>query len=89
MVPVSIVSFPTPEVYSIGRPLFNAVTIHLSGDKDFRIVATNNSPENKYIQSATLNGKPLEKPFFSHDELMEGGTLELVMGSEPSQWGAF
>lgn len=80
---------PGKPVYSIGRPLFNAVTIHLSGDKDFRIVATNNSPENKYIQSATLNGKPLEKPFFSHDELMEGGTLELVMGSEPSQWGAF
>ena len=80
---------PGKPMYSIGRPLFNAVTIHLSGDKDFRIVATNNSPENKYIQSATLDGKPLEKPFFSHDELMEGGTLELVMGSEPSQWGAF
>lgn len=78
---------PGKPVYSIGRPLFEETTIHLPGDKVFCIKTSNNSPENKYIQSATLNGQPLETPFFSHEVLMSGGTLELVMGDKPSRWG--
>ena len=41
--------------------------------------------ENKYIQSVTLNGKPLERLWFSHRELMEGGTLTLRMGYKPNK----
>ena len=41
-----------------------------------------------YIESATLNGQPLETPFFSHETLVEGGTLELTMTDQPTQWGA-
>lgn len=73
--------------YSIGRPLFNAVTINLPGGKTFRIVAKNNAAENKYIDSATLNGQPLNKPFFTHEQLMGGGILELTMTDEPTRWG--
>jgi len=73
--------------YSIGRPLFNTVTIKLPAGKMFRIVAKNNTLENKYIESATLNGQPLDRPFFTHDQLMEGGTLELMMTDKPTRWG--
>ena len=51
------------------------------------IEAHNNSPENIYIQQATLNGKPYDKCYLMHDDLMKGGTLVLQMGAEPSDWG--
>lgn len=74
---------PGKPVYSIGRPLFDRVSIRVKGDKQFTVVAKNNSRVNKYIQSMTLNGKALKQPFFTHQELENGGTLELVMGSTP------
>jgi putative alpha-1,2-mannosidase len=43
---------------------------------------------NKYIQRASLNGKKLDKPWFTHEQLMKGGTLELQMGPKPNKdWG--
>jgi predicted alpha-1,2-mannosidase len=54
----------------------------------FTIEARNNSKENKYVQSARLNGKPLEKPWFYHSELVAGGSLVLEMGPQPNKkWG--
>ena len=67
-------------VYSIGRPLFNKATVNLKDGKKFTVIAKNNSRENKYIQSMVLNGKPLDKPFFTHQDIVDGGTLELTMG---------
>ena len=72
--------------YSIGRPLFDKVTIQLPNGKQFRIETVNNSASNKYIASATLNGQPLPQPFFTHTQLMEGGTLQLVMTDQPTEW---
>ena len=72
--------------YSIGRPLFDKVTIQLPNGKQFRIETVNNSASNKYIASATLNGQPLPQPFFTHTQLMEGGTLQLVMTDQPAEW---
>ena len=43
----------------------------------------NNSRENKYVQSMVLNGKKLDKPFFTHQDIVDGGTLELTMGNVP------
>lgn len=74
---------PGKPVYSIGRPLFPKATIHLEDGKTFSIVATNVSRENKYVQKMVLNGQPLSKPFFTHQDLTNGGTLELVMGKQP------
>ena len=65
--------------YAIGRPLFEEVKINLENGNTFTIRAKNNSLKNKYVQSATLNGKKLDKLFFSHQELMNGGMLEMVM----------
>ena len=74
---------PGKPVYSIGRPLFEEVTIHLPGQKEFVIRTKNNSKENKYVQSIVLNGKPLEQPFFTHSDLTAGGVMEISMGAEP------
>ena len=74
---------PGKPVYSIGRPLFDKTTIHLKGGKTFTIVTHNNSRENKYVQKMVLNGKELNAPFFAHQDMIDGGTLELTMGGEP------
>lgn len=80
-------------VYEIGSPLFEKITIKLDGryyeGKEFIIEARNNSSENRYIQSANLNGNALNKPWFYHDELVKGGKLVLEMGPEPNKsWGS-
>ena len=74
--------------YNIGSPLFTRAKITLSNGKVFEIEAQGASDENKYIQSATMNGKEWNKPWFSHDDLKEGGKLVLVMGNHPNKaWG--
>jgi predicted alpha-1,2-mannosidase len=84
---------PGQNVYSVGSPIFNKVIIHLdkpyyNADK-FVIEARNNSKENKYIQSAMLNGKPLNKPWFDHSTIKNGGTLIIQMGPVPNKkWGS-
>jgi len=80
---------PATQDYIIGSPLFKEVTIHLGGGKDFVIVARHNSDQNIYIQSATLNGKPLDQPWFNHSDIAAGGKLVFEMGSTPNEkWGS-
>ena len=76
---------PGKPVYSIGRPLYDKVTINLTNGKKFVIEAINNSRENKYIQSMELNGKALTEPFFTHDDIMQGGKLVFTMGNTPKK----
>ncbi len=68
--------------YTITSPLFTKVTISLHNGKKFTLIAHNASRKNKYIQSAILNGKPLTSLFFSHSDLMNGGTVVLEMGEK-------
>ncbi|MCU0642755.1 MAG: glycoside hydrolase family 92 protein, partial [bacterium] len=76
-------------VYNIGSPIFKKVMLSLGDDKQFIIHAKEVSAKNKYIQSAVLNGKPLEKPWFEHAEIINGATLELMMGPRPNKlWGS-
>jgi len=77
--------------YEITSPVFDKITIELhdkyySGDT-FTIETINNSRENMYIQSAKLDGQPLHKFWFPHEDFADGGTLLLNMGSKPSNWG--
>ena len=75
--------------YVIGSPLFERSQLCLEGGKTFTIVARNVSHENKYIQSARLNGKPYNKVWISHQDVVSGGKLELVMGPRPNKsWAA-
>ncbi|MEO3403700.1 GH92 family glycosyl hydrolase [Mucilaginibacter sp. CAU 1740] len=79
---------PGKPVYTIGSPVFSKVTLNLQNGKQFKLVANNCSVVNKYIQSAKFNGQVLNKPLFTHEQLMAGGTLELEMGPKPNKsWG--
>ena len=79
---------PGIPVYTIGSPFFEKITMELSNGKRFTIIAKNCSEKNKYIQSANLNGRPWSQCWFSHDDIMKGGTLELMMGDKANQtWG--
>jgi predicted alpha-1,2-mannosidase len=74
--------------YTIGSPVFEKVTIALPSGKKFIIEAKGSGERNKYIQKAWLNGKELDKPWFTHDDLMNGGILRLEMGPYPGKnWG--
>ncbi|WP_106830679.1 GH92 family glycosyl hydrolase [Parabacteroides pacaensis] len=72
----------------ITSPVFDQIKINLSEEKSFTITAKNNSPENVYIQSAELNGKKHTRCYLDYQDIMQGGTLKLIMGSQPNpDWG--
>jgi predicted alpha-1,2-mannosidase len=74
------------DVYLIGHPTFPAVVLHLARGKTFTIEAKNLSPANSYIVAATLNGKPLDRAWFRHENLVAGGGLVLTMAAQPGSW---
>lgn len=83
---------PASGVYVIGSPLVEKATIRLDPKYyrggTFTIFAHNVSKQNEYVQSAKLNGKPLNRPWITHGEIVNGGTLELEMGILPNKnWG--
>ncbi|BDD02015.1 GH92 family glycosyl hydrolase [Persicobacter psychrovividus] len=80
---------PGMPAYNIGTPFFKESKVHLGNGKTFTIKANNLSEDNKYIQSATLNGEAWNKPWFPHSAIEHGGTLELTMGNRANlNWGA-
>lgn len=84
---------PVDGVYIIGSPIFDKVSIQLDPQYykggSFSVVTHNNSPKNCYVQSAKLNGQPLERAWIKHAEVAGGGVLEFVMGPTPNQnWGS-
>jgi predicted alpha-1,2-mannosidase len=78
--------------YELTSPIFDRITLQLNpkyypGGR-FVIDVTGNSPANKYIRTATLNGRRLDGPFFPHEELAKGGTLKLTLSAKPNtDWG--
>ncbi|MEM8585064.1 MAG: GH92 family glycosyl hydrolase, partial [Bacteroidota bacterium] len=79
---------PASNQYVIGTPLFPEARIQLENGETFRIIANNYGPENKYIQSATLNGESHPYSYLNHDKIIAGGELIFEMGPEPSDWGS-
>jgi predicted alpha-1,2-mannosidase len=84
---------PVDGVYIIGSPLFDRVTLRLDqryySGRTFTVIARNNSAQNFYVQSAKLNGKPLNRAWLRLPEIVAGGTLELHMGPQPNKnWGS-
>lgn len=78
--------------FQLGSPLFDRIEIRLSplnaAGRKFVIETVNNTPQAYYVQSALLNGKPLEKCWIFREELYKGGVLRLEMGSQPNTgWG--
>lgn len=79
---------PGSDHYAIGSPLFEKASIHLENGQTFTVTAKNNSEQNIYIQSATLNGKPYTKSYLTFADIANGGLLEFQMGDSPNrQWG--
>ena len=76
------------DVYLIGSPAFRRVTLHLANGRQF-IIATEGDPASTpYIARATWNGRPFERTWFTHEELMRGGTLVFTLSATPGDWGA-
>ena len=70
---------PGDPTYTISRPLFDKVTINLEKGKKLTVKTINNAPENKYVDSVTLNGKTLNSLFFKHEQIASGGELVFKM----------
>ena len=79
---------PGEPVYQIGSPLFEKLSMKTEKGKIFTVLAYDNSEENIYIQGAKFNGEPFNRVWISHEEIVNGGTLEFEMGPEPNtNWG--
>jgi len=79
---------PASGDYMIGSPLFTRATLRLGNGHLFTVIADNNSATNVYIESATLNDKPLTSPVVRYRDILQGGTLHFVMGATPSDWAS-
>jgi len=84
---------PDSGIFAIGSPVVRKAVIHLD-EKQYQgrtltILAENNSAENIYIQSAMLNGQPLDNPWLTREQIISGGTLQFIMGAKPNPaWGS-
>lgn len=76
---------PVTGQYVFGSPMVNRAEIKMPNGKIFTIVANNNSESNLYIQSVLLDGKPYDKVYIDHSEMLKGGTLTFNMGSKPNE----
>lgn len=80
---------PSSGQYMIASPSFDKAEIHMATGKTFTIVAKNASKENIYIQGATLNGKPYDKNYLTHEDIARGGKMVFTMGATPNEkWGS-
>ncbi|MFY9242121.1 MAG: GH92 family glycosyl hydrolase [Polaribacter sp.] len=78
---------PGSNQYIVGSPLFEKASINLESGKSFMVEAKNQSKENKYIKSVTLNGESYEFSYINHQDIINGGNLVFDMTNQPSNWG--
>lgn len=76
---------PVSGEYEIGTPLFPEMRMHLDNGKTFTVLAPAVNRENIYIRSVKLNGKPYDKSYITHQQIMDGATVEFEMSSEPGE----
>lgn len=76
---------PGTDQYVLGAPYLPAFTLHLPGGKTLAIKAPGVSDKNRYVKAVRLNGKPLNALYITHDQLLQGGTLEFQMASKPNK----
>lgn len=76
---------PANNIYSFGAPQLKEVKINLSNDKIFEVTTKNRTEKNIYIQKMLLNGKPYQKNYITHQDIMSGGKLEFFMGEKPNK----
>ena len=79
---------PASGEYMVGSPMYGRMSLKLANGRTFTVLAENNSAANVYIQSATVDGKVLDKPVISWEQIQSGATVRFVMGAKPSPWGS-
>jgi predicted alpha-1,2-mannosidase len=76
---------PGTDQYVVGTPLFKKLTVRFENGRTLNITAPQSNESNFYVQSLTLNGKPIGKNWLSHFDLLRGGTLQFVLGATPNK----
>lgn len=76
---------PVSGKYEIGTPMYPEMKMHLANGKTFTILAPAVSKENIYIQSVKLDGKPYDKSYITHEQIMNGSIFEFEMGNKPGK----
>lgn len=76
---------PAELIYQLGSPLVQEARIEVGANQYFTMKAPLASIENKYIQEVKLNGQALDRSYITHQEIMQGGTIEFTMGAEPNK----
>lgn len=79
---------PASGEYMVGSPIYRSMSLKLENGRTFRVDAQNNSVDNMYIQSATIDGKPLTLPVITWEQIQSGAHVQFVMGPRPSRWGS-
>jgi predicted alpha-1,2-mannosidase len=79
---------PASGEYMIGSPLYGRMSLRLASGRTFTVEAENNSALNMYIQSATIDGRPLDIPVVTWEQIQAGAMVRFVMGPHPSAWGS-
>jgi len=76
---------PGVPIYNLTGPIFDETTVRLPGGKKLKIIARNNSRQNKYIQSIKVNGKVQSRVWIKHSDICNGGVVDLEMGNTPNK----
>ncbi|MEN8249038.1 MAG: GH92 family glycosyl hydrolase [Bacteroidota bacterium] len=76
---------PGQDIYLIGSPLVDNAVVNLENGAQFKITVQNQSPENIYVQSVKLNGEGYDLSYIKHEDIMNGGEIEFVMGNKPNE----
>lgn len=79
---------PVSGEHLLCSPIFDKVTLQLTGNKNLQIVCHKKSAGDQYIQQVRLNGKKYQKNFISYADIMKGGVLDIYLQEQPSAWGA-
>nr|WP_077923007.1 GH92 family glycosyl hydrolase [Spirosoma sp. 209] len=76
---------PGTDQYVLGTPLFRKATLRLENGKTLVLNAPANSSQNRYVGAVTRNGTVYEKNWFSHGDLLRGGTINFTMVAQPNK----
>lgn len=69
------------DMYQLGAPLFESATI-LMDSATLQIMAKNHAPDHIYVNNVWINDKLLDKTWFRHEDIKNGGTIIFEMSAE-------
>jgi predicted alpha-1,2-mannosidase len=76
---------PGSDEYALGSPLVKNAIFNLENGKNFEVETVNQSDKNVFVSKVLLNGKPLDKPFLKHSDVLNGGKITFYMSAKPNK----